>query len=245
MFRHHFSVVICIASIFLCSATHAAIEKTVTVDASIQAEKGSATQFTVAVTFNIKAGWHTYDDVGDGSEVPTSIKLKLPEGIKTVGQWRRPIGTESLDTVGKKIYEGEVEFTRSITADASAQGQTIELTVQFQACNDKLCNRPQKKKLSVEIPKASPSNTIFAIFEAPVPLMVKGKPLNSAAKQRFPSPALFDVDGDGQTELVTGSLMGSVRVYENTNSTGKGDPVWAASKPLKDADGDSIRTSNW
>ena len=242
MFRHCCSIAVCVASIFLCSPADAAIQKTVAVDASIAPEKGSTTQFTVAVTFDIKTGWHTYDDVGDGSEVPTSIKLELPEGVKAVGKWQRPISTESRDAVDKKIFEGQVEFTRSVTVDANAHGEMIDLTVRFQACTDEVCNPPKKLKLTVQIPKASRSNTIF---EPPVQLMVKGKPLNTAAKQRFPSPALFDVDGDGQAELVSGSLMGSVRVYENTNSTGKGDPIWAASKPLKDADGKSIRTSNW
>ena len=227
------------ASIFLCSPALAA---NVTVGASIQPEKGSTNQFTLAVTFDIKPGWHTYDDIGDGSAVATSIKFKLPEGVKAVGEWQRPISMESKDAVDKTIYEGQVEFTRSVTVDANAQGQQIDLTVRFQACTDEVCNPPQKKELSVQIPKTSRPNTIF---EPPVQLMVAGKPLNAVAKQRFPSPALFDVDGDGQTELVTGSLMGSVHVYENSNPTGKGDPVWASSTTLKDADGKPIRTSNW
>ena len=242
MFRRCCSIAVCAASVLLCSPADAAPQKSVTVDASIAPRKGSTDQFTVAVSFKIKPGWHTYDDVGDGSEVPTSIKLELPEGVKAAGEWQRPLSTESRDAIDKKIFEGHVEFTRSVTVDAKAQGQAIGLTVQFQACNDQVCNRPQKKKLSVQIPTSARSNTVF---EPPVQLMVKGKPLNTRARQRFPSPALFDVDGDGQKELVSGSLMGSVHVYENTNSTGKGDPVWATSKPLKGADGKSIRTSNW
>ncbi len=227
------------ASIFLCSPALAA---NVTVGASMQPEKGSTTLFTLAVTFDIKPGWHTYDEIGKGSEVPTSIESELPEGVKAVGEWQRPISMESKDAVDKTIYEGQVEFTRTVAVDANAQGKQIELTVRFQACTDQVCNRPQKKKLSVQIPKTSRSNTIF---EPPVQLTVEDKPLNAVAKQRFPSPALFDVDGDGQIELVTGSLMGSVRVYENSNPTGKGDPAWAPSTLLKDADGKPIRTSNW
>ena len=242
MFSRCCSIAVFTISIFLSLPADAAIQKTVTVGASIAPDERSTIQFTLAVTLDIKAGWHTYDDSGDGSELPTTIKLKLPEGVKAVGEWRRPNSTESRASVDKTVYEGQVEFTRAVTVNANAQGQMIELTVQFQACNDEVCNRPQRKKLSVEIPRSSRSNTTF---ERPVQLMVRGKPLNSRAKQRFPSPALFDVDGDGQAELITGSLMGSVRVYENSSPSETGDPVWAPSTPLKDADGKSIRTSNW
>ena len=74
---------------------------------------------------------------------------------------------------------------------------------------------------------------------------MNGKPLNTVAKKRFLSPGIFDVDGDGKAELMIGTLMGSVGVYENQNTTGKGDPVWGPWKDFEDAKGNSIRTSNW
>ena len=83
-----------------------------------------------------------------------------------------------------------------------------------------------------------------ATFEDPVRLIVDREPLNAAAKQMYPSPAWYDVDNDGKVELVVGDISGSMNVYENTND-GEGDPVWAKHEPLKTANGQNIRVSNW
>jgi len=76
-------------------------------------------------------------------------------------------------------------------------------------------------------------------FDAPIRLMVKDTPLNEAASQMYPSPAMFDIDGDEKLELVVGDIFGSLNVYENTNE-GDGDPVWATHKGLKSCKGDAI-----
>ena len=81
-------------------------------------------------------------------------------------------------------------------------------------------------------------------FEHPVRLMVGDEPMNTSARQMYPSPAWYDVDNDGKVELVVGDISGSINVYENSND-GKGDPVWEKHKPLESADGERIRVSNW
>ena len=81
-------------------------------------------------------------------------------------------------------------------------------------------------------------------FEAPVRLMVGDQPLNTRARQMYPSPAVYDVDSDGKVELVVGDIFGSLNVYENQN-TGKGDPVWSKHTRLKTAKGKPIKVSNW
>lgn len=108
---------------------------------------------------------------------------------------------------------------------------------------DEGCKSPTSNSTSIERPEERPENS--SVFELPVRLEVAGEPLNQRAKKMFPSPAIFDVDGDGKDELVIGSLMGDVGVHENLNASGKGDPVWGQWKALKDGDGKSIRTSNW
>ena len=91
---------------------------------------------------------------------------------------------------------------------------------------------------------AQPSAKV-SMFAPPVRLMVNDEPLNTVAQLRFPSPALYDIDNDGQEELVVGSLMGQISVYENTNTTGKGDPIWGSSKSIKDSSGKLMRSKNW
>ena len=89
----------------------------------------------------------------------------------------------------------------------------------------------------------SPNNS--TLFDQPVRIRVNDAPLNTEAKKRFPSPAIFDVDGDGSNDLVIGDLMGGVGVYANLNTSGAGDPVWGLRKALKDSKGESILTPNW
>lgn len=81
-------------------------------------------------------------------------------------------------------------------------------------------------------------------FAAPQLLMVGDKPMNTAAGQMYPSPSVYDVDGDGQDELVLGDIWGTLDVFENVNDAG-GDPVWSEFSPLENTDGDEIKVSNW
>jgi hypothetical protein len=82
-------------------------------------------------------------------------------------------------------------------------------------------------------------------FASPVRLTVDGKPLNQSVKQMYPSPAMYDVDDDGQLELVVGDIFGRLYVYENQNRSRKGDPVWSKEQALNSRDGKPIKVSNW
>ena len=217
-------------------------EKPVALKGTIQPSTTSADNFTITVEFDIKDGWHTYAEVGDAAQVRTSLELNLPEGVKSASDWNRPAGIEG-NALNSEIHVEKVLFSKSVVVDPSAYGKNIEVVVAYQACTDDRCNRPQNKTVSIAIP--AKASTDRSIFENPVRINADGKPLNTAAKKRFVSPAIFDVDGDGKTELVIGSLMGSVGVYENLNTSRSGDPVWGPQKSLKDAKGEQIRTSNW
>ena len=82
------------------------------------------------------------------------------------------------------------------------------------------------------------------VFEAPFRLKVGDQLLNNAARQMYPSPAMLDIDRDGQLELVVGVIFGSLNIYENL-SDGKSDPVWSSHIPLKLSDGAKVKVSNW
>ena len=241
MMRHIATVVF--ASLMLFSFTAATeAEKAVTIEASIEPEAAKQNHFVVTVQMDIAPGWHIYDETGEGPEVATSLKLKLPEGVTAVGDWNRPNSTDG-SAENSLVYEGLVSFSKSVAIQPKAYGENIDVIVSYQACTEKLCNRPQNKTISIAIPKEQPSSK--SLFEDPVMLHVKDAPLNTEAKKMFPSPGIFDVDGDGQTELVIGDLMGGVGVYENTNTTGTGDPAWGPREDLKGIEGDAIETPNW
>ena len=207
--------------------------------------------FTLKVVFDIKRGWHIYDDVGDGVETATSVKLDLPAGVKAVSKWRRPISEEYGSDASSLVFRNQVSFSRRVVVEPDARGKVIKVTIGYQACNETTCQRPKKEVLSVKVPGSSSSAR--ELFENPVPLMVGDKPLNAVAGNRLVSPAIFDIDGDGQDELVTGCLRGTIDVYENKNQTAKGDPIWAARERLhagsEDAASDDsnalVRSHNW
>jgi len=219
-----------------------ASEKAVTFKGSLQPISMQADHFTVTVQLDIKEGWHTYDEVGEGSEVLTSLELKLPEGVTAKGDWSRPSGTDGKEP-DSLVYEGQVSFSKSVVIEPSAYGKSIDVVVSYQACTDDYCNPPQTKTVSIAIPKQVSSTP--SIFDHPIRISVDGEPLNTVEKKKFLSPAIFDVDEDGKPELVIGDLWGDVGVHENLNTTGKGDPVWGPRKALKDTQGKAIRTSNW
>ena len=230
------------SSVLLSLVTIPAQGKPVTFTGTITPEARQTNHFTVTVQMEIGLGWHTYDDVGDGAEIPTTLELKLPEGAESASDWSRPAGIDG-HTTQSTIYVGMVEFSKRVLVKPSAYGKTIEALVSYQACTDQYCNPPQDKIVSIEIPAGGSSAR--DLFDAPVRLKVKDAFLNVAAKKRFPSPAMIDVDDDGQAELVVGELMGSVGVYENQNTSGTGDPIWGPRTHLKTFDGKRIRTSNW
>ena len=91
---------------------------------------------------------------------------------------------------------------------------------------------------------AEPAEFIFEseIFETPTILMHNDEPL--AGKIMYPSPALFDVDNDGQDELVVGSIFGGIVSFEN-GTEGEGEPTWENQKPVESVDGKPLNLNNW
>lgn len=77
-----------------------------------------------------------------------------------------------------------------------------------------------------------------AKFATPERLKANGKFVNEVEKTLYPSPVLFDIDGDGQRELVVGDLFGYLWVHEKSGSS------WGPSKKLQ-ADGKALKLPNW
>ena len=78
-------------------------------------------------------------------------------------------------------------------------------------------------------------------FAKPVMLMTGDKPAGRGLL--YPSPALFDVDGDGSKDLVMGDLRGFLHVANR--APGAGDHGWSETTLLKDKEGKDIKFSNW
>lgn len=246
--------VLAVAFVIACSSmSFAQGTSPVTITASL--DKTDSGENLIVVSMDIKDGWHTFDTVPDSNPSPsTSISLELPDGVDAAGKWKRPMSLPYED--GGTVFEGKAKFRHAVTISPSASQREIGVTVSYQVCNDRLCRPPSDFKTTVSIPATKidevkkddkpGASYVYKnkFFAAPERLMVGDKPLNEAANQMYPSPAFYDIDNDGENELVVGDIFGTLNVYENENNDG-GDPVWSKHSPLKTADGEKIKVSNW
>jgi uncharacterized protein YyaL (SSP411 family) len=129
-------------------------DSVVKVTAKAEPEKpGADGKQVVTVTLEIDKGWHTYanpvgleDLASSQTEVSVSSKTK-PQVVKV----EYPEGKEINDTVvGKyKVYEGKVSIKATVERAAGDTGP-LEITVKFQACDEKRCLLPATKTLKIE-----------------------------------------------------------------------------------------------
>ncbi len=79
-----------------------------------------------------------------------------------------------------------------------------------------------------------------ALFADPVELTAGDAPFED---QLFPTPVLYDLDGDQQDELVVGDLFGNLFACEPLEAEGQARQWSARSAWL--ADGEPLRLNNW
>ncbi|MCP4708264.1 MAG: hypothetical protein GY869_06540 [Planctomycetes bacterium] len=79
------------------------------------------------------------------------------------------------------------------------------------------------------------------VFADPVRVMAGNEPMGKG--MIYPSPVLYDIDGDKQVELVVGDLFGYIHVGKKLAGD---DPIaWSELKKLQSAEGKDIKFSNW
>ncbi|MDB2687430.1 protein-disulfide reductase DsbD N-terminal domain-containing protein [Mariniblastus sp.] len=127
---------------------------------------------------------------------------------------------------------------KTVLNNASKNGSSAKVA----PAEKKTARKGARKKSSKE---QNSNKVVFEneLFEAPVRLMSDGKPLE--ARDPFPSPAIYDIDGDGVNEMTVGGLRGNLEVFEDSNKSGKGEPIWKSRGSLKDSDGNRIKLTNW
>lgn len=94
--------------------------------------------------------------------------------------------------------------------------------------------------LALALPPLTPPQEA-ARFAAPVLLTEAGAPLGRGLL--YPSPALFDVDGDGAAELVLGDLIGNV--WKHERSEGEDTLAWSKRERVQASDGKDLKFNNW
>ena len=123
----------------------------VSVQASIVAEHGqSNSMLELSIQLDIEPDWHVYATVPKGSPLRvTRIKLNLPDGVEAVGDWVKPQSQPSLKDLNSTIYMGSATFVRRLKAAVASKGETIDVEVDYQVCNQQFCLPPKSVKKSV------------------------------------------------------------------------------------------------
>ena len=93
---------------------------------------------TLVVRARVKDGWHFYSSTeSNGTNIPTEIRVELPEGMEFVGDWQLPSAENG------HLSDGAT-FQRMIRLGKQPVDRTeIKGSIRFQACTDQKCLRPQ------------------------------------------------------------------------------------------------------
>lgn len=175
----------------------------------------------IAVVLDHKEGWHTNPDrpevpkawQGLFDPIPTTVVLKAPGGVIVRNAQYPPTHTIRVDLVGSgkpepySVFEGKAVAYVPIEIAKDASGElVIPITVDYQACDDKVCMPPETVELAVTL-KVDPSAgkdvadaALFAAFDAKVfekPAEPKPSVDRPIAKAGAPqsTDAVFDLFG--------------------------------------------------
>ena len=79
------------------------------------------------------------------------------------------------------------------------------------------------------------------VFADPVRVMAGDEPMG--AGMLYPSPVLYDIDGDQRPELVIGDLPGYIRIAKKL--PGNDFAAWSELVKMPSTEGKDIKFSNW
>ena len=124
-----------------------------------------------------KRSWHIQANppVPDNL-IPTKLTLKGKNGVK-LSEVKYPIGKGFKfegDDMEAMVYEGEVQIrgTLQIPKEAAGNTEELEISVDYQICNEKGCLPPKAIKLTGKVPVAKHGEKIRPINGALFPSKV-------------------------------------------------------------------------
>jgi thiol:disulfide interchange protein len=134
-----------------------AAEQPVKVSASVsRASLGVGDSAEIAIEFDIADGWHINgNEPGLEFLIPTTVTFEVPHGLRVEDVRFPEPATRKLELGGDrdlKLYAGRVRVPATLRYESAADGgEPISAVVQYQACNDSFCLRPQKLELSLDL----------------------------------------------------------------------------------------------
>ena len=137
----------------LCLAPFAASAQESNVRWSHSVTDNGKGHYTLLVKADIAKGWHIYDQ---NYINPTTLKFECSEGITPDGAlyFKSNAIVKDDDIFGKVGYfENEALFEQKFTFEG--KGGTINVTVEYMACNDQTCTPPAEEEFIVTLGEAA------------------------------------------------------------------------------------------
>ena len=113
----------------------------------------TATAATLRVTLRIQPGYHIQANTAKAPYIATTLAVKAPAGVK-VGQPSFP-KSKPFSFAGEtiQVFADNVPVDIPLTLPAKPKGPVrLEITVGYQACDDKTCFPPSEAKLTFALP---------------------------------------------------------------------------------------------
>jgi len=159
--------------LFLTSTAQAQNPVTFSLKANAASALTPGDKFTAQVTAQIQGGWHLYSlTQGAGGPIPTRITVPDGQPFKLAGTVSGPRPHLAMDPnfeINTETHEGSATFSVPIvvTAEVPSGTQSLNISVRYQACNDKNCLPPRTAKLSVPVTLAVAASV--APIKSPTP----------------------------------------------------------------------------
>jgi hypothetical protein len=113
------------------------------------------TKATLVVHIILHRGWHIAPfAVPSGLTQPTQLSLKLPKGIQAIGDWKAPETTTLHDGSGpSSAYVGDLKLSHELAIDSNLSTGPVEIScrLNYQACNESMCLRPNELSLGTTL----------------------------------------------------------------------------------------------
>jgi len=106
-------------------------------------------QFAVIIKASLMNTWSIYAFVPeDQPYIETKMEVRMPDGVKPLGDWVLPKSTTYEDDI--LIYTGELVFTRYYQTNMVLTDQdTIQAGLFYQACDSHMCFPPKRKVVNL------------------------------------------------------------------------------------------------
>ena len=118
-------------------------------------KKISDKTYEVRLTANMQKGWHIYSqNTPEGGPYPTNISftknplLVIKGSTKEIGKLEQH--NEPLFGVDVKQFSNMVDFVQIVNLKANVK-TSVDMSVEFMACNDRQCLPPVTKKFTVAL----------------------------------------------------------------------------------------------